>query len=235
LWVEKEKNMNKYDKAFAEFTMIDVVAVACTIFRQQGFVKKSDITQNQMKSNATLLYDYFYSNKTVQIEPTTEDQKVAKDIVEYLKGLTFKAFERKLTEFETNVLKFVNCETVGRDKLGIAASLPHVYQSKLRADGWCDRETQLGMTSEFVGTLRTRGKFTLKIENIRYIAKTQSTLISCSENNRNIVKFFYSKLSANVGDTIIVSGFVKSQQISSHTGFKETMLNRISTTCLFLE
>lgn len=217
-----------------EYKVMDVVAVACAVHRMQGFVKKINIMyrsedEKNKQPNVTYLYNHFCNNNLFPIQAC--DIEDAEAIVEYLKGLAFKCFERKLTEFENNVLRFVNCDTVGKDQLGIAASLPNVYHSKLIADQWAEREFELGRTSNFVGTLKSRGVFSLKVENIRYIAKTFSSLISCSESNANIVKFFSNNTSnlekVSAGSYIIVTGYVKSHSISTYTGFKETMLNRI--------
>ena len=68
--------------------------------------------------------------------------------------------ERDLTEFELNVLKFVTTDVAGKEKIGIAASLPKVFYNKMDSDTWEDRERELGRTSEFVGELHSRNTFT---------------------------------------------------------------------------
>jgi hypothetical protein len=172
------------------------------------------------------LYEHFCSGNLYAVNP--EDHTNAEEIIDYLKGLSFKALERKLTEFESNVLKFVSVDSVGKDKLGIAASLPNVYQAKLAADRWALRESELGAVSNYVGVLNKRAEFDLCVENLRYIAKTSSYLVSCSERDANIVKFFtMSSEQMKVGSKIKIAGYIKSQAVSSYTGYKETMLNRI--------
>lgn len=218
----------------SHFDLTEVVAVACAVHRKQGFVKKGSLYQpvqddDKKTPNVNYLYSHFCNNDRFSVQPC--DVADAEAIVEYLKGLAFKAFERKLTEFENNVLKFVNSSTVRKDMLGIAASLPNVYQTKLIADQWTDREIELGRSSNFVGTVRQSSVFSLKIENIRNIVKTNSCLVSCSENNANIVKFFFNAPGKPqpvcVGQDVTVRGYVKSHNVSTYTGFKETMLNRI--------
>jgi hypothetical protein len=225
--------MSSLAPVVTEFAVLDVVAVACAVYRNQGFVKKgsnyfafSEPDKQETRPNVYYLYEHFCSGNLYAVEE--QDRQSAEAIVDYLKGLSFKAFERKLTDFESNVLKFVSSETVGKDKLGIAASLPNVYAAKLKADRWTEREAGLGSTSEYVGKLNSRCEFSLRVENLRYIAKTESYLVSCSENNANIVKFFaMSNHGITVGGEIKIMGYVKSHAISSYTGFKETMINRI--------
>lgn len=209
-----------------EFPTVEVVAVACAVYRTQGFIKKGSYSPAGEMPNVHFLYEHFLSNNTYAV--TDEDRANAEEIVNYLKGLSFKAFERKLSDFETNVLRFVNSNTADKSKLGIAASLPNVYATKLVADTWTLRESELGATSEYIGQLSSRGEFSLTVENLRYIAKTESYLVSCSEGGRNIVKFFVVTTDRiKVGCDITVTGYVKSQAVSNYTGFKETMLNRI--------
>jgi hypothetical protein len=119
---------------------------------------------------------------------------------------------------------------VGKEQLGIAASLPSVYNRKLEADKWTVREATLANTSEYVGNVGGRYDFTLTVENVRYIAKTDSSLYSCSESDNNIVKFFSTTNIGQVGDTVTVSGFVKNHSVSKYSNGKETMINRVKIT-----
>jgi hypothetical protein len=208
-----------------QFNIKEVVAVACAVDRVNGFIKKSDVYGTDMKPNVHFLYEHFCNNETTVF--TSYDSDLAEEIIHYLKGLSFKALERKLTDFETNVLNFVSSETVGKEQLGIAASLPNVYRNKLEADTWTLREAELARTSDYVGDVGKRGEFTAKIENLRYIAKTASYLVSCSVDDKHILKFFSGSASGKVGDTVQITGFVKSHSVSTYSNAKETMINRI--------
>lgn len=214
------------------FPVKDVIAASVAIDRiNDGFVKKYDaeVASGAKKSNSQLLYRFFFENEKVEV--TGSDAEQAEEIIEYLQGLGFKAIERKLTEFENNVLKFVTANEVGKESIGIAASLPKVFRNKVESDTWADRERHLGKKSDFVGELNQRGNFDIVIEFVKYIPKTGSYLVTANSNG-NIIKFFAQsnmlgdqELKAN--SKFSVAGFVKSQQVSNYTGFKETMLNRI--------
>lgn len=211
-----------------EFDTKEVVAVSCAVDRINGFIKKSDVgfgTNVDKKPNVNFLYEHFCNNEKVDV--TDSDRELAEEVVDYLKGLSFKALERKLTEFETNVLTFIGSEKVNKNQLGIAASLPNVYRNKLDADTWSAREAELGRTSDYVGKIGSRCEFDAKIENLRYIAKTMSYLVSCSVDDKNILKFFSVNEVGKVGDVIKVAGFVKGQAVSKYSNAKETMINRV--------
>ena len=142
-----------------EFPIDEVLAVSCAANRlNKGFIKKDQIRFDKRYEgktcNSDLLYNYFFTDKKFKVED--EDYTNASEVREYLQGLSFKALERNLTEFESNVLKLVSANTVAKDKLGIAASLPKVYFNKLDQDTWTDREMELSRTSENLGTLHTR-------------------------------------------------------------------------------
>jgi len=207
------------------FNTLEVVAVSCAIHRVQGFVKKNSLVPEGKTPNATMLYNHFYNDNVIPVQPA--DTVLAEEIIDYLKGLAFKAFERELTGFESNVLKFVQSSEVDNSVLGIAASLPEVYENKQAQDAWSIRESALATDSEFVGELKKRGHFELTIENIRYIRSTSSNLYCCSDKNGNIVKFFKDEDLGKVGTVICITAYVKGHSVSVYHGGKETMVNRI--------
>lgn len=211
------------------FPTIDVISTSCAIHRiNNGFIGKNDVRFDKKhegkKSNSDLLYNHFYSEQVVEI--TDADRLQAEEVIDYLKGLSFKAIERELTEFESNVLKLVNSKEIEKDKLGISASLPKVYLNKVEQDNWTSRETVLSKTSQALGTLHQRGEFVGLVEYIRYIPKTMSYLISCSVDNKHILKFFSEK-SFDLNSTITIEGYVKSQNRGRYHNGIETLINRI--------
>ena len=212
-----------------EFKIEEVLSVACAAHRMNnGFIKKDQVRfdkkHEKSTCNSDLLYNYFFTDKKFDI--IDGDKALANEVKEYLTGLSFKALERQLTEFESNVLKLVSSATVGKDKLGIAASLPKVYYNKLEQDTWTDREMQLSRTSENLGKLHTRDTFDAKVEFTRYIPRTMSYIVTCSVDNKHILKFFHDKL-IKVGENIKVAGFIKSQSTGKYHPGQETILNRI--------
>ena len=212
------------------FPTIEVLSASAAAHRlKKGFLKKDqvkfDLKYQNSKSNSDLLYDHFYREKFF-LAITEEDREMANTIIDYLKGLSFKAIERELTDFERNVLKLVTSENIEKDKIGIASSLPKVYYNKLEQDNWTDKENVLSRSSQPVGTLNKRGKFSLKVEFCRYIPRTMSYLITSSVDNKHIVKFFSSNMQ-NVGKTIQVEGYVKDQKRGRYHNGQETILNRI--------
>lgn len=210
-----------------DYLVKDVIAVSCAVHRINGGFVKKQIGSNQ-KSNSAFLYEHFCESNTVDVIDCDYDE--AEKVMDYLQGLGFKALERTLTDFERKVLGLVTVEAIDKASLGIAASLPNVYQMKVKSDTWSDRERELGASSEYLGKQNTRCAFPAKIEFERYIPSTESYLYTASVNNKDILKFFKPNnvpAKIEVGQTYMIAGYVKPHQINKHTGFKETMINRV--------
>ena len=212
------------------FPTREVISASAAAHRlNDGFIKKDQIRFDEKCKNKTcnsdLLYNHFY-RENQKLKILEKDYDMADIIIDYLKGLSFKAIERELTEFEKNVLKLVSSENVEKDKIGITASLPKVYSNKVEQDRWTDRENVLAGTSQAVGTLRERGSFNVKIEFCRYIPRTMTYLVTTSIDDKHILKFFHDK-SFKVGSDVKLEGYVKSQGRGRYHNGQETIINRI--------
>ena len=220
------------------FKTKDVIAVSCAAHRfNGGFLSKDSIRFDKKaegkRANSDLLYAHFLESKELKfkkalpkLKVSKEDLSMAQDVIDYLKGLSFKAIERKLTDFESNVLNLVNSEYIDKTQLGITASLPKVYFNKIDQDNWSDRELQLSRTSKAVGELNNRSSFNAVVEFVRYIPRTMSYLITCSVNDQHILKFFHAK-NIDLGKEIKLDGFVKAQTKGRYHNGMETVINRI--------
>ena len=211
------------------FPLDEVLAVSCAAHRiNDGFIKKDQVRfdkkYEKVTCNSDMLYNYFFTDKKFKV--LDEDKTTATEVKEYLAGLSFKALERQLTEFESNVLKLVSSSNIAKDKLGIAASLPKVYLNKVEQDGWTDREMVLSRTSEKIGKLHQREKIIATVEFTRYIPRTMSYIVTCSVRDQHILKFFTDK-KIDTGTEITVEGFVKSQNKGKYHNGYETVINRI--------
>jgi hypothetical protein len=220
------------------FKTKDVIAVSCAAHRfNGGFLSKDSIRFDKKaegkRANSDLLYAHFldpkdlkFKNALPKLKVIKEDLAMADDVIDYLKGLSFKAIERKLTDFESNVLRVVNSEHIDKTQLGITSSLPKVYFNKIEQDNWTDRELELSRTSNELGELHTRGTFDAKVEFVRYIPRTMSYLITCSVKDQHILKFFHAK-NIKLESQIRVDGYIKSQGKGKFHNGIETIINRI--------
>ena len=217
------------------FSVKEVIATASAIYRKQGYIKKNalipepevidGVMQPALQPNSVVMHKYY--NNACSLEITEHDKTFADEVIAYLSGLSFKAMERGLTDFESNILKFVTSEQASIKEVGIAASLPQVYDNKLKQDTWEQRERELSETSNYVGELKKRSEFEVVVENTRYIGRTSSYLYCVSVDDLHILKFFSQDDLGGVGTRLCLSGFVKSHSVSKYHGGKETMINRV--------
>jgi hypothetical protein len=210
----------------------EAAAVAQALYEDRGFVSSKGyeaVIENRIP-NGKILWQYFAENNKV-VEVSDDHRDKAETIIGFMNTLVVKALERELSGFEKEALRITKEETISLDNrkdLYLIASLPKVYQNMEEKENWEVREADLARNSEFVGKLRTRCKFNLKIENIRKL-RNGSSLFCCSEADQNLVKFFYDRAyDVSEGETVTVVGFVKSQEVSAYSKGKETMLNRVA-------
>ena len=79
-------------------------------WRSEGFIKKDQVRFDEKHKNKTcnsdLLYNHFYrENEKLQV--LEKDTDLAEIIIDYLKGLSFKAIERELS-FEGLLFRYKN-------------------------------------------------------------------------------------------------------------------------------
>ena len=78
----------------AEFSITDVLSASVSAHRlNNGFIKKDQVRYDKKYegaiSNAQLLYRHFFQGEKLDI--ISKDIELANDIIDYLKGLSFKA------------------------------------------------------------------------------------------------------------------------------------------------
>ncbi len=238
--------MTSFDKT--NIPLMAALQLSVAIHDRYGFTSKSTFdhaTSTGKESNldgngrpianSARLYRQLFPSAKVseenreQFEITPDIIAQAEEIRHTLKAFSFKAIERPLTNFETQVLGIVNSDTINHKDLGRIASFPNVYERKISQEEWEDREADLAKDSTWVGVPMTKDEFDITIENIRYLSRTDSYLI-CAQEQGNIIKFFTdgNKLDGRAeGDTCKIACWVKKQEVSKYHGGQETMVNRV--------
>ena len=218
----------------AEFPTNDVLATAVAVDRIQCFIRSG---QGYTKEDGTVIDD----NKTTimkhligdnPVDVTDVDIAKANEIKEsFSSSLTFKKLGASLSEFDNAVLGLVPGDTCDTYKVAVAASLPNSLRHTLKREGVKDTLDSLIGQSEVVGTLNKRSQFTLKVLDVTFIKKMDVHMITCLESDKNVVKFWFSKdpdvTGILEGNTITVTGFVKTQSKSKYSNCMETMINRV--------
>ena len=231
--------------------LIHALALSVAIHEKYGFQSKATTDYTTMTSekisnidgkgnpitNSARLYRQLFPSQKVnpedreKIDVSAYHYEKAENILNLLRGFSFIAIDRPLTNFEQTVLDIVNRTDITHKELGRVASFPNVYERKVSQEIWEERESQIAKNSNYVGDLFCKAHLDIVIENIRYLSRTKSYLICASESDKNIVKFFIPEDKIDnikQGDSIKLTGWIKKHEVSNYHGGKETMLKRIN-------
>lgn len=231
-------NVNRPTNENPQFDTRQILELAVAVNRKQGFVKSGYghtitnddngkyLPENEWKvieDNKTVIHNHLKGKMKVRV--TAKDKEMADDMLSHYKGLAMKKLSGETNDFENNALMYTDAEKVDRLGVAIIASLPKSYKSDIRTRAIVDDAED----SEYVGILKKRGKFTIKVRDTRQF--DFGRLVICIEGDANIIKFFFNKdLKENgiaIGKVLNITGYVKDQSVSKYSKLKETVLNRV--------
>ena len=179
------------------------------------------------RDHMVLAYDDMQEGREVEI--TAKDKELAEDINSYFQGLLFKQLSGKMSDFNKKILKIINEEQIPINEFGLVASLPKAFYNAKKWDKAAEVERALADVSDYVGTQGKRCNFDLEVVSTRYIPTHDCTIVTCIDEDKNVVKFFTHDFAkdSEPGDKFEIAGFVKSHEVSKYNGGKETMINRV--------
>jgi putative lipoic acid-binding regulatory protein len=159
---------------------------------------------------------------------TQECADIADKIIQYYKGLTFKAMGAKINDFEQRVLAIIQSGVVDRRDIGVVASLPKAYFRAVKRDETDTLMRKLSVSSIHIGTVGEDVQGNINILNCSFIQSLQCHVVN-AEMSGNIVCFFTKHPAEHWGETCEIKGKVKRHQTSKFHGGKETVLNYVKT------
>ena len=153
-------------------------------------------------------------------------EETADKVIQYYKGLTFKALSGKINEFEERVLTIIKEGKVSWRDIGVVASLPKAYFRAVKRDQIDLTIRALSNNSNFVGNISEDFTGTLNILNCSFIQSLQCHIVN-GEINNNIICFFTKHPADHWGESCEIKGKVKRHQKSKFHGGNETVLNYV--------
>lgn len=193
-----------------------------------GFSKNAErVAIMANRDHMVLAYDDIQEGKKVKI--TAKDKELAENISTYFQGLLFKQLSGKISQFNEKVLKIINEERIPINEFGLIASLPKAFYNAKKWDKAAEVERDLADVSDYTGTEGKRCNFDLQVVSTRYIPTHDCTIVTCVDEDKNVVKFFTHDFAMNseAGDKFEIAGFVKSHEVSKYNGGRETIINRV--------
>jgi len=213
-----------------------VLELAIVVDSNQGFVKsghgyfdrENDI---QVYDNKTAIMQYIQGDVDMP-EINKDIQKDAAKIKESFRDeLIAKKLMGRLNTFEESVLKSLSNDAIDNFGVSILASLPNsfrVQKKRQSLDDWFDTMRD---KSEFVGKIGERIRFSVNVKDVKFIAKYGIHLVTCVNDEDNLIKFFFSKEPDIAGllenKTVIITGKVKQHDVSKFSDCKETVINYV--------
>ena len=165
---------------------------------------------------------------TISEDSVTKADKI---VDEFKQELIAKKLSSSINDFETNVLKNISGETVEKFGVAVLASLPNSFRVLEKRQGLDNFFDKYRKTSEFVGKIGERLRFPCFIKDVKFIAKYNIHLVTCLTKENNIVKFFFNRepdiQGIIEGKDVILTGKVKTHDISKFSNCKETVFNYV--------
>ena len=157
---------------------------------------------------------------------TDECADIADKIIQYYKGLTFKAMGAKINDFEQRVLAVIQSGKVDRRDIGVVASLPKAYFRAVKRDATDAQMRKLSLNSVHIGSEGTDITGKIAVLNCSFIQRLACYVVN-AELDGNIVCFFTKHGAEHWGEVCEIKGKVKRHQISKFHKGKETVLNYV--------
>ena len=221
-----------------EYNVAQALELSVYVDDMQGFIKSGygyydHETESQIYDNKTTIFSYMTGQEGYNLPEVSDSQKErAAAIREHFKdSLVAKKLMGTLNSFEDGVMKSIGNETTDGFGLSVIASLPNsfrVAQKRESLDDWFD---DMRNKSEFIGKIGERVRFTALVKDVKFIAKFGIHLVTCVDDNENIVKFFFSKepdiAGLLEGKTVKLTGKIKTHDVSKFSDCKETVINYV--------
>lgn len=221
-----------------EWNVKQALELAVYVDDAQGFVKSGfghydREKEKKVYDNKTAIFNYMSGVDGFEMPKITEDVAArAREIREHFRNtLVGKKLMNSLNNFENSVIKAISNEATDAFGLSVIASLPNsfrVAEKRQALDDWFD---SMRSKSDFIATVGERIRFAATVKDVKFIVKYGIHLVTCEDENENIVKFFFSKEPDIAGllenKSVILTGKIKQHDVSKFSQCKETVINYV--------
>lgn len=221
-----------------QYNSRQVLELAIEVDKTQGFIKSGfgyfdHESQKRVNDNKTCILNFVQDLPDAQDIPISEETKTeaSKIVDEFKQELVSKKLMGTLNDFEQSVLNAIGNETTDNFGVAVIASLPNSFRVLRKRQGLDDFFESNRKTSEFVGKVGERLKFAVDVKDVKFIAKFNIHLVTCINDDGNIVKFFFNREPDIAGilesKRVMLTGKVKTHDVSKFSNCKETVMNYV--------
>lgn len=217
---------------FKDMPFIYIIAIAFNISN------KFKIHDNNLLKNK--IVNYFNSGITIDENISIgclDNIDEYEEIVEWFKlNLAMKAIESKLSSFENSLKDLFVKYSIDKNAkihyndLGLISCIPKVYKEAKEREYYDEVIDDIRSKSEYVGSIKERNNFKLKLISKRYVRDRAFWIINGLHDERNLITYFDSKddvKNVNVGDMFKIRSTIKRHEFSKFNRCKETQLTRV--------
>tara|TARA_B100000963_G_scaffold9788_1_gene7687 strand:- start:12814 stop:13509 length:696 start_codon:yes stop_codon:yes gene_type:complete len=221
-----------------QYNSRQVLELAIEVDKAQGFVKSGfgyfdSIKDKRIDDNKTCILNFMQGLPEAEDIVISNESKAEADkiIDEFKQELVAKKLMGTLNDFEQSVLNAIGNETTNNFGVAVLASLPNSFRVLQKRQGLDNFFEANRKTSEFVGKVGERLKFTVDVKDVKFIAKFNIHLVTCINDDGNIVKFFFNRepdiAGILEGKRVLLTGKVKTHDVSKFSNCKETVMNYV--------
>lgn len=189
------------------YNTADVFAAACAAHRANcGYLKigATDDEGNVIRlPNKVLIRQFLDASFDIR----DEDRDLSEKVMQFCQGLTFKMLtDRKLSDFEQNMLRVVEAETIASPyDIAVISSIPASY---IRANDRKVVDTRINAASGFVGQVGDKIKFTAEILRCNFSEQWGTFFVTAITPDNKVI-FFAHRNKLEVTSNINGEGKVK--------------------------
>jgi hypothetical protein len=214
---------------------IDVLSMACSIYRQKGYTSVSNIVFNgQPNENRWTNKDHLMFQIIPELAESTYisrfdindiDREQAAAIINHFRKLSFGVLGNNLNDYMTKVFAVTQNDTVMANDLGILASVPQVYDreitdKRVRAQIKDTKQAYLGEVGQSITV-------NIKYLTAKYLPNLDAYAHDAITDTGYLITFLNKIQMAQPGDCQTIRGRVKKHGVNWHTKTAETQINYV--------
>lgn len=237
----------KYRATREQYPLMEVLALAVTVDRMQGFVKSGNShydleTDTRTNDNRTVVLNALRGGEERAMFVVTDEDRIhAETIFNYFDQVLLmdkisdnlvKKMGDKVNDYNLHLSKIFESGNVDVNKeLAMLVSLPNSYRvAQVRDD--LEQFYRKNSRNGYVGEVKQRIKISGLVKDVKYIRSHSIYLATVFTTDSKIVKFFLNEGLADIANSINgthveMVGTVKKQEINPITDCQETLMNRV--------
>ena len=214
------------------FPTVDVIAIACCIYRQRGFISASKAIMaapGTLSNKDLLTWEIFPmlapSEHILKFNPTDADKEHAATIVKYYRRLMFGVIADSLNDFSQGIFKNSQADTVTIQSFGFLACIPDSYYRDVFLK---EITAQIEQCEKgYIGAVNNTVELNVLVLESRFVPSVSCWAHTAVSGTNYLVSFLNKNKLGSSKDVISISAKVKKHAEHFKTKVPETQLNYV--------